>query len=233
MVHQPHFLPWPGYLARCLSVDLFVLLDNVKFNRNHYQQRSKFIDKDGRLRWLSLPIERATRSKDISNVRIASEFQLKKWQRVLVESYREATHFEPIWNDVTGVIERQCPNFCDVAQGTLELVIKYLAEAASLPMVQMIRSSTIESSENRTDRLIDICSNQGITHLVMGGYALESHDVDLLKRSSIRLIRQHYVGPESSRPIPGVTGLHYIMHDGPERTATNLKSHWALRDIAL
>ena len=32
-IHQPHFLPWLGYLHRMAQVDAFVLLDHVQFER--------------------------------------------------------------------------------------------------------------------------------------------------------------------------------------------------------
>jgi len=232
MVHQPHFLPWPGYLARCLAVDVFIALDNVKFNRNHYQQRTKFIDRNAKLRWLSLPIDGATRSGLISDVKIAFDFAIRKWQRPVVESYRDAPSFDQTWRGVTEVISAYHPNFCDVSLELIKWVLCNMCDSLSRPKAEVVRASKIEVSNDRTGRLVDICRDQEITHLVMGDYALGSHDIDLLIDSGISLVSQKYVGPEQSYPAPGVMGLHYIFRNGSERTAMDLASHWTFEQIA-
>ena len=35
-LHQPHFLPWLGYLDRMREADLFIVLDHVQFERRNY-----------------------------------------------------------------------------------------------------------------------------------------------------------------------------------------------------
>jgi len=30
-IHQPHYLPWLGYLHRMAQADLFIVLDHVQF----------------------------------------------------------------------------------------------------------------------------------------------------------------------------------------------------------
>ena len=40
-IHQPHYLPWLGYLHRMAQADLFVVLDHVQFERRNRQNRSQ------------------------------------------------------------------------------------------------------------------------------------------------------------------------------------------------
>jgi len=35
-VHQPHFMPWLGYLHRMAQADLFIVLDPVQFERRNH-----------------------------------------------------------------------------------------------------------------------------------------------------------------------------------------------------
>ena len=53
-IHQPHFLPWLGYLHRMSRADLFVLLDHVQFERRNYQNRTRIRIED-EARWLTVP----------------------------------------------------------------------------------------------------------------------------------------------------------------------------------
>lgn len=228
MVHQPHFLPWPGYLARCLAVDVFVMLDNVKFNRNHFQQRTKFLKRSGGLSWLTLPIERRTRSAKIKDVRISSEFLFRKWQRPIHENYQSSEYYDQIWPGIANIINSKLPSFRDVAECTLKFTLEALSDVSSESGPKMIRSSTIKASKNRTARLTDICRAENITHLVMGEYALASHEVAELDLAGITLMKHSFVGPDGEKPIPGVMGIHYMMRDGPGAVAEQLNRHWSL-----
>lgn len=55
-IHQPHFLPWLGYLDRMLKADLFVLLDHVQFERQNYQNRVQIKTGQGP-QWLVVPVQ--------------------------------------------------------------------------------------------------------------------------------------------------------------------------------
>ena len=57
-IHQPHFLPWLGYLHRMAQVDAFVLLDHVQFERRNYQNRT-MIRMNGAAHWLTVPVVRS------------------------------------------------------------------------------------------------------------------------------------------------------------------------------
>ena len=39
--HQLHYLPWLRYFHKIASVDTFVVLDNIQFNKNGWQNRNK------------------------------------------------------------------------------------------------------------------------------------------------------------------------------------------------
>ena len=54
-VHQPHFLPWLGYLHRMAQADLFILLDHVQFERRKHQNRT-MLRVSGQERWLTVPV---------------------------------------------------------------------------------------------------------------------------------------------------------------------------------
>lgn len=232
MIHQPHFLPWPGYLARCLAADVFVALDEVKFNRNHFQQRTKFAGRDGRLHWLTLPIASSTRSDIISRVLISSDFNLKKWQRPIIDSYCSTPFFDQSWHNVTSIISAHYPSFCDVSLELLMWQLNGLCDATSNPRTEILRTSQLKTSNDRSMRLVEICRCQRITHLIMGRYALKSHDVDLLIKSGISLLEHKYVGPSHLHPVPGVMGLHAIVRYGWEYTSNHLTSHWTVIPIA-
>ena len=54
-IHQPHYLPWLGYLAKWAAADLFVFLDTVQYEKSGYQNRNRIKTRDGP-RWLTVPV---------------------------------------------------------------------------------------------------------------------------------------------------------------------------------
>ena len=63
-IHQPHFLPWLGYLHRMAQVDAFVLLDHVQFERRNYQNRT-MIRMNDEARWLTVPVMQRSQKERI------------------------------------------------------------------------------------------------------------------------------------------------------------------------
>lgn len=231
MIHQPHFLPWPGYVSRCLAADTFVVLDNVKFNKNHYQQRTKFVGADGRERWLSLPINHSTASRDIAEVRIADAFSFRDWQRPFVHAYQASAELEPVWEKLSGLISGQSPSLLSVNLNTLLYLLETLAHRGAGRAPKVVLASSLPASTDRTGRLIDICRIQGITHLVMGRDALASHDGFRLRAAGLVLVQHVYMGSVDRLPTPGVSVLDDWFRRGSQDVAQHLKLDWQTKPL--
>jgi hypothetical protein len=231
MIHQPHFLPWPGYFARCLAANVFIVLDNVKYKRNHYHQRTKYVGIDGATRWLSLPIANSTSDKNICDVRIADSFRLREWQRPFVHHYMHVSNFRSLWAGVSSRISEGYPSLLAVNVGTLTQVLHMLAAASSGLAPEIVMASSSRPAVNRTGRLRDLCEAAGITHLIMGRDALLSHDCVNLRRAGIELVRHVYRGDPDRAPQAGVSVLHEILNRGADGVATWLQRDWSIEVI--
>ena len=40
-IHQLHYLPWLRYFEKIQSCDVFVVLDDIQFNKNGWQNRNR------------------------------------------------------------------------------------------------------------------------------------------------------------------------------------------------
>ncbi len=57
-IHQPEHLPYPGFISKILLSDIYVILDDVQFRKNYYQNRNKLIDIEGREYSSTVPIKK-------------------------------------------------------------------------------------------------------------------------------------------------------------------------------
>ena len=67
-IHQPEHFPYMGFFDKMQSVDIFVILDNVKFNRRNFQHRNKIKNHRGEDEWFGMQVPRESKHQLINQV---------------------------------------------------------------------------------------------------------------------------------------------------------------------
>ena len=101
-IHQPAYLPWLGYFDRIRSVDLFIYLDTVQFQKGSFQNRNKVMTQTGS-KWLTVPVETAGKLYDtiLKDLRVdnSQRWQSKHWS-TLKMNYASAPAFARISEEI-------------------------------------------------------------------------------------------------------------------------------------
>ncbi len=154
-IHQPEFLPWLGFFDKISQADLYVILDNVQFEKNYFQNRNKIRISSG-WTYISAPIEKNTLTKNIYEVKIA---KLNKWKikakKTIIQNYQNSKYFKDYSNVFFDIFEKDYDFIIDF---NIEM-IKFLFKTVGIK-TPMIRASEI-SDENlhSTNLIVDICKN--------------------------------------------------------------------------
>lgn len=82
--NQPAYLPWLGYFDRIAKSDVHVVLDHVQFEKGSYTNRCRIKQPDGRVMWLTIPVEKG---KPIKDTRIAPGRWVPKHRKALLQAY--------------------------------------------------------------------------------------------------------------------------------------------------
>jgi len=152
-IHQPHFLPWLGYLHRMASVDAFVLLDHVQFERRNYQNRT-MIRMNGAAHWLTVPVVQRSQQERISEKEIdnAGGGRVQRIADTLRHVYAKARHYREYAPALQAILEAPHAKLVDVNQACLD----FLRDAFGV-RTPLIRSSELAVSGAKADLVLEIC----------------------------------------------------------------------------
>lgn len=224
-IHQPHFLPWLGYLHRMMQCDLFVLLDHVQFERQNFQNRVTIKTPDGP-QWLSVPVLHGSRCERIVDKYIDNEGKGRhRWGarmlRTLRHAYRGAPWFQTWAAGLERLLDGDWERLVDLDLASLEL----LRTALDID-TPLLRSSMLQVRGQREDAVLEICQAVGAKAFLGGmGASRRYLDPAPFRRAGIELRWQDFEHPRYPQRAPvdqfvtGISALDLIFNCGPDSRA--------------
>lgn len=180
-IHQPHYLAWLPYFGKIMQSDGFVLLDDVEFTRNGYQNRNRVKTAQGPL-VLTVPVKQKLAQK-IQDVEVQDNGWRKKHWASIQQAYRKAPFFERYAGEVEAFFAEEWPNLNDPVCAMIEWLVK----ALDAP-VRVVRSSSLGIATTSTQRLVDIVRAQGGTSYLSGSHALQAYlDPEIFRSNDLPL----------------------------------------------
>src|SRR5579885_646875 len=168
-IHQPHYLPWLRYVQKIALADVFVLLDDVQFTKNGWQNRTRIKNAQGWM-YLTVPVRDAC-GKAINEVLINNQerWRPKHWQ-ALRTNYSRTPYFDRYGTLLRPVYERPWESVCELSIRLLTLRLPALGV-----LTRLVRSSELGVAGTGTARVVDICRRLGATAYLTGDYAATNH----------------------------------------------------------
>lgn len=196
--HQLHYLPWLRYFHKIANADIFVVLDNIQFNKNGWQNRNKIKNANGWM-YLTVPIIHKYQQK-IDEVMINNNKNWgKKHWHALKTNYSKAKYFNMHAEFFYKIYEKHWTKLADINYEILFYLLKSLKIDTKI-----IKSSELKNIEGEdTLRLINICKMLGADSYLSGAYALEVYlDADLFQKHGIKLLLQDWHCPGYKQLFP-------------------------------
>jgi hypothetical protein len=191
--HQPHYMPWLGYVDKMAKADLFVVLDDMPFEAHDFQHRQRVRLPDGP-GWLTVPLVHDAPSDRICDQRIDNSDR-PNWQRrswlALETNYRRARFWNLYAEELREVYERPWTGLVDLDLHMLGLARRWLGITTPIA-----RSSELGLQGANTDRLIDLCRRVGARAYLSGrGGSTGYLDVEKMERARLTLVWQAFEHP--------------------------------------
>ena len=215
--HQLHYLPWLRYFHKIAQCDSFVVLDDIQFNKNGWQNRNKIKTAQGAA-LLTVPILQKFQ-QPLSEVQIDNKqpWQRKHW-RTIEPHYQKAPYFKEHAAFFRGVYEKPWEKLNDINYE----VLLYLLKALGIK-TKIVRSTDLHLKQEATERLVEMCKTMGARAYLTGAYATQVYlDPDLFQREGIELLLQEFKCPVYTQLfpeagfIPELSFLDLLFNAGPK-----------------
>ena len=150
---QPTFFPWIGYYDLIDQSDIFVILDDVKFEKQSWHHRNNFKSKKG-LELFTLPVL-AGKNKLIKDIEIFNPERIqKKFKSFLITNYSKAKFFEDYFSIFIERFNKDSSSkkLLILNSGLIDLSLSILKIKKKI-----LFSSSLKVDKKKSERIIDIC----------------------------------------------------------------------------
>ena len=221
-IHQPHYLPWLGYLHRMAQADLFIVLDHVQFERRNYQNRSQ-IRVDGEALWLTVPVVQRSQKERIVE-KLIDNGDPRPWGPIhfstLRHAYRKAEHFGSYAGALRKILEARWERLAELDRAMLDL----LCDAFEI-RTPVVRSSELGVDGAKSDLILNLCRAVGADALLAGfGGSRGYLDLDAFAREGVHIKWHDFKHPtyrqcDPQSFIPGLASIDLLFNCGPQSRA--------------
>jgi hypothetical protein len=218
-ISQPTYLPWIGYFDLIDQVDQFVVLDNVQFAKQSWQQRNRIRTAAG-LQWMTIPVEfRGRLGQQIREVKIRDVSCFEDHLRAVELAYRRAPFFSNYFPALRS-------HFESVRSGSMlaelnEALLRWLLATLGIT-TPMIVASQLSIGGKRTELLAAICRHlHAATYISpMGASAYLLSELEIMSAAGVEVLFQNYVHPEYRQLfppfLPYASILDLLFNEGPK-----------------
>ena len=222
-IMQPVFLPWLGYFEQIGVTDTFMFLDDVQYTKQDWRNRNRIRTKTGWM-WLTVPVRKAGHDQPISETQIDGAFWKRKHVKSLQQNYARA----PYYADIMALIEPHIRARQTTLVGLTESLIESMASYLSIGGVFLRASDVPKSTQDRNERLIELCQHAGADCFFTGPAANDYLDHELFARHGISVVFQDYIHPVYPQAFDSfeshMSVLDLLMNHGPASTEFLLSS---------
>lgn len=215
-IHQSQYLPWLPYFDKILRSDIFVILDDVQFQKNGIQNRNQIKTPDGPM-WLTVPVKHEF-GQFIKEVRVVDQQFIKKHLKSFTSYYSKTPYFKNIFDELCSIYtlsQRMYLHKLNIA------LIKFILNKLETK-VKIIESSTIKKEGKASDLILSICKKLGAKTYISGQGGHNYLNLPNFENSGIKVIFQNYRYPNYRQTfmgkvgfIPNLSVIDLLFNEGP------------------
>jgi hypothetical protein len=219
VISQPTFLPWIGWFDLVDQADVLIILDDVEFSKQSWQQRNRLRTSNG-LDFLTVPVKSSRRSHQlIHEVELSKDFLVEKMIRTVQGCCARTQYFKDYFTSFSTAI-REGASTGKLAELNIILLrwIKYVLQIN----VPIVRSKELMIEGKRGEYVAAICAEMFATHYLSpaGAEIYLKEDIQAFDSRGITVELHNYDHPsyrQCFKPFePYASVLDLIFNTGPD-----------------
>ena len=189
---QPGYLPWLGFFEQMYRSDVFVIYDDVQYDKEGWRNRNRIKTANG-IQWLSVPVLfKLSEAPLITKIKIDNKVN---WRKKHLTSIRQNYAKSKYFNDYIGFFDDAYGRDWEYLIDLDMFFIRGLAACIGIGDKQIVCSSGLPVDGDRIDRLIDLCRFFGADVFYEGVAGKNYIEEDLFRDQGIRVEYQDYKHP--------------------------------------
>jgi hypothetical protein len=189
---QPGYLPWLGFFEQLYRTDVFVIYDDVQYDRNGWRNRNRIKTASGPA-WLTVPVH-ASFSQGITVDQVKID-NTREWEKKHLLSIQQNYSRALFYRDYASLFEeafsREWEYLVDL---DLYFILK-LKDCLGIGDRKIVRSSGLGITGDRIGRLIKICRHFGADVFYEGQSGSSYIDKEEFLKEGITVEFQDYKHP--------------------------------------
>ncbi|MBI4690948.1 MAG: WbqC family protein [Nitrospirae bacterium] len=214
---QPGYLPWLGFFEQMYRSDVFVIYDDVQYDKEGWRNRNRIKTADG-VQWLTVPVYvKFEESPLITEIKIDNKANWRKKHFFSIrQNYSKAPFYKKYINIFEDAYSREWEYLVDI---DMHFILK-LAGCLGMGDKKIVRSSALNVTGDRIERLIKMCKFFKADTFYEGSAGRNYMDVAYFAENGIRIEFQDYKHPVYEQLhgdfVPYLSVIDLLLNNGEE-----------------
>jgi len=211
-IHQPGYLPWLGFFKKIMESDVFVFLDDVKYEKKQWHNRNKIRTSQGSM-WLSVPVK-SNSGDSLNEVTIDNSINWSKYHKKSIKlNNSKCSFFKEYFFPLEKILDKKYDLLIDLNIEVIQYIIKCLELNT-----QTTFSSELKIEKKGSDRILDICKKLNADIYLSGALGTDYLNLDDFTKNDITVLFQNFHQPvykQCFEPfIPNMTTIDLLFNEG-------------------
>lgn len=156
-IMQPYLFPYLGYFQLIREVDTFILYNDAQFIKSGYINRNRILDQQYGIKWITLPIKKASSYDPINSRVLCNQSDKKKFLLKIENSYRKAPFFSDVIDLLAKIILFEELNLFKYIENSIYILSKELNLQPSFLKSENMSLGSLKS-QARVLKMCEICA---------------------------------------------------------------------------
>lgn len=222
-IHQPEYLPWLGFFKKMIQCDIFVLYDDVQFERKSWQNRNSIKTHNGST-LLTVPVKAKFESL-INDVKIDNtQNWSKKHIKSIYSNYIKSRYFEKYFSELEKIYKDEFLTLIELNTK----IIKFINAELNINN-KILFSSEFNTKGTSAEKILEICKILNADTYITGtSWASKHLIIEDFKNNNIEIEFQNLTHPiynQCHKPfLSNMSTIDLLFNEGSKSSEILIKS---------